>query len=269
MAKFGFKDKREKSTLLSEIDFLRRVHDTQLFEYIVGLFKRKYANSKKEFIDYFEKTYLKKPFDTWNYCKLSHTNIMMTNNTCESFNRIIKDEITDRERKSIMNTIVSFKDYIRLIRNENVKVDISMIIQDNYYVDGDLLRDKKLFYESKKYPDTFYIDVKEEVKLKNKVIDEIERMSISDLDSFKKTYDCVNVLQRTGEIYKCHCYTGFLRGYCRHSIALLIDQCDGPKILFLEAKGKRGRKRKVGNALLVDNDMPKGKGVKRKKPVIR
>lgn len=101
--------KEKRSEILKDIDLIQLSKSKDVFEKASRLFVDKWEGEQKKFMEYFQKEWLE---NNPNWFEGVSKLVPSTNNTLESFNRVIKDENTLRVRLPLSRFAVVLKEYI-------------------------------------------------------------------------------------------------------------------------------------------------------------
>jgi hypothetical protein len=240
--------KEDRGAISEKIDFMRCCIDKQFFIGYLAAFKSEYKHYSK-FISYFEELFLDHPYDIWQYFNI-RPNIFTTNNILESLNNYIKEHLTERKRHTVLDLLNRFKEYCILLKNENLSLTTNLMRKKAIIKKAMLLAEKKLFV---KRDNRYYVDRKGETN----EIDEFitlyrDHKKFKSTSKFEDVYNKFYIQTINGDEIWCNCYQGFIYGYCIHEQALTILVKKESNLLLLMPRAKRGRKKKVTNALQKD-----------------
>lgn len=91
-------DTVKQNTFLSDLATLQLSHSPQIFEFASKLFVTKWRSESNELVTHFENEWLRQ---NPNWYEGYAIRVPSTNNALESFNRLVKDEQTLRERMDL------------------------------------------------------------------------------------------------------------------------------------------------------------------------
>ena len=222
---------------------MHQIDSEENYSFYFDLFKEKYSKFKG-LVD--KLTKIHNEGKKWKFYEVP-SNCPLTNSFTESFNDVIKTEITQRYKLNIPELLTKFKDFIDLKKKEGMKLSNNLGIPDTIMFEApNISKQKDLFFKiTLNHKDYVLLDrylklkpTKDEVKL---------RISMADFDTleeFEKYYYSMILLKKRGREYECYCSEGFRLGYCIHSLAIDITENDN-FVIQLKPNQKPGRKRKV------------------------
>jgi hypothetical protein len=245
------KPKEHIKELLSDLDKLQLCHSDDIFKNVLELFLDKWA-VQKEFVSYFRKQWVDK---NNNWYEGSGLLIPSTNNGLESWNRVIKDEHTLRERLPISHFLQHLFNYVSS--------------WSNHYGSG-----LKIFHSEPEITLQLWTAGYQWAKANRNIsswttadgtaysITQAKRnSSFKTFDEFKETYftNCLITLPIEKEKWKhgtCDCPSFFKQLCCKHivGIAIRLKHALPPpeaKNIPIGEKRKRGRPAKAKKALIV------------------
>lgn len=102
-----FASKNNKSLIVDDIRKMQLAPNRKVFDYMTGLFRRKWRLPEEKFVEYFEKQWLG-AHSNWFEGAADYT--PSTNNSLESHNAVIKRKITFRKRLPLNKFMISMKE---------------------------------------------------------------------------------------------------------------------------------------------------------------
>lgn len=255
--------KSDVDKIIEDIDILQLSKTESIFEKASKLFLEKW-HEKIEFVKYFNKEWLK---CNRNWFEGISDKIPSTNNALESFNRIIKDENTLRERLPVGQFMTMLMIYIETWSNNylvNVKafnydpkIDLSLWTEAYHWAK----QDKIIITEMNSHHQIYFSPSKDERRFSEA---DLKKCKENDFDSFEQ-YKAVmfkiwtTLLPNKNEEWikgKCDCPIYFKKRICKHIVGIAIRKKIAippieAKTLPLGMKRCRGRPSKTKRALLM------------------
>jgi hypothetical protein len=249
--------KEARQEILADIDSLQLSQSTEVFEKASNLFLKKW-NEHKEFVKYFSAEWLK---SNKNWFEGAKKLVPSTNNALESYNRVMKDEDSLRERVSLSRFTVGLIDWIEKW-SDNYKSGIK-VFKAEPEIDLELWTSSYQWAKSKKTISPKTTEAGIVYKIPAHDLTEISE-GIDDWETFDKFK--INGFQSWTTILpkdqndwikgECNCPSFFKKMLCKHIVGLAIRlklavPPPEAKNVPIGTKRKRGRPAKAKKALLV------------------
>ena len=259
-------DSEYQTSIIDNLDTLQLSQNEIIFIKASTLFLTKWKVKKQiAFVKYFEEEWLKS-HNTW-YEDVKYFS-PSTNNSLESFNKIIKDEDTYRERIAFSRFRVIALEIVTKWLNQ-YKNKLKQYIQT-----PTITRDvwTKAYQWAKSGKDVismdcgntidYFVPAADELKISHDAIDVINKMRWKSFDQFKKrafNIWCIKIQKNSSNWMKgiCNCPAFFKYYICKHvvGISIRLKFCKpllAAKDIPIGKKRKRDTPRKATKALLVD-----------------
>jgi hypothetical protein len=256
--------KNQQTEMISDIEALQLSQSRTIFDRASNLFIKKWRKSEPEFIIYFENEWLK-THNLW-FKGVQHFT-PSTNNALESFNRVIKDEKTLRERLPLsrfrilaLETVEKWsKEYANHSKEFMTETTITLELWTKGYQWARMK--KTVISVDNESTVEFSISAGEEVTVSQSDIISVKSMKWNTFQQFKeKAFRVwlVTLPKEKSEWMKgiCNCPSFLKRYMCKHVVGLAIRSkfCTPPieaKNIPIGQKRRRGKPSKAKKALLV------------------
>lgn len=249
------KVKATKDAILSDLTFLQLIATVSYFETALDLFLKKWEN-EADFVAYFKEEWINQ---NPNWYEGAMQNVPSTNNALEATNRVLKDDVTGRERLSIGEFISVLADMIsRYSRRSttDLKMSLTPSIPNLTWSAAHKWAKENHTLVKKRCPngDTY-------ISVRSSNWSEHVKSNWASLLEFKIFYNStwtVTLPSTEKKWLKAHCSCPYYQKkiVCKHVVGISIRMAevtvpeDAKNILFV-AKRKRGRPAKAKKALII------------------
>lgn len=251
-------NKSDQKLILADIAFIQTIATIQEFELARTLFVEKWA-SKTEFIAYFTREWVEKNAN-WFEGVVQH--IPSTNNALEATNRVLKDDITKRERVALSVFISLMVDligrYSRRCNTDQVFATTTTISKNTWVAAHQWAKTAGKLKVHSTHDGNKTISVKSSSFDDEPHIVRSDWKSLSEFKSFyTSTWTVTRIKPETNWLKAiCSCPIYQKQFICKHvvGIAVLIGHVALPadaKNQIIESKRKRGRPTKAKTAYVV------------------
>jgi hypothetical protein len=258
-------DQERRSDIIEDIETLQISSNEQIFKKASDCFVKKWKSKEAEFIKYFQDQWLKS-HENW-YEGVKHYT-PSTNNCLESFNKVIKDEQTLRERlplsrfKELAFEAVQTwsREYATNQKQVITEPTITLSTWTKAYQWAK--SNKEVIIKEEAESIEYYLPTSDSTKVTQADIDVVKNLRWNTFDQFKKRSFHVWILSFPKNLSnwkngKCNCPSFFKEFICKHVVgmALRLKLCKPPpaaKDVPIGEKRKRGRPKLATKALLKD-----------------
>lgn len=251
------KCKKVRANILADITFLQLISNVAKFEKARSLFLTKWAD-ESEFIEYFTDEWIRKNPNWYEGVK---TCVPSTTNALEATNRVLKDDVTGRERLSVGQFISVIADMIgRYSRRSTSDLIFSATptISNVKWSSGYQWAKLQHQLVKKQMPNG---DFSVSVKSSSYTTEDNLLTEWQSLDDFKKFYNSMwyVTLSSTEESWMkslCSCPSFQKEFMCKHVIGIAVRMGDvtvpeEAKKIEIAGKRKRGRPAKAKKAYII------------------
>jgi hypothetical protein len=256
--------KNQQIEMISDIETLQLSQSKKVFDRASNLFLKKWRKGEPEFIKYFEHEWLKS-HNLW-YEGAKHFT-PSTNNALESFNRVIKDESTLRERQPLSRfrilALKTVEKWSKEYANQSKEFKTEATVTLELWTKGYQWAKMKKNVSSVDTDTTveFSIPSGEELAVSQSDIIMVKSLKWNTFQQFKeKAFSVwfVTLPKEKSQWMKgiCNCPSFFKKYMCKHVVGLAIRSrfCTPPvaaKNIPIGQKRRRGRPSKAKKALLI------------------
>ena len=255
-------DKNDESAILNDIRSLQLSSSELIFKKASILLIKKWGKKCPEFIEYFEQQWLTEDLQLCNWYEGVSSNVPSTNNALEAFNRVIKDEITFRQREPLARFKSKMLEMVEKWSNQyniglkNFQTTVP-IFNSDWVVAYNWVKENLPVVQK---DGLYFIPGEDKKALIGSDVSRILLNQWNTFEQFKKRAFSVYVVEMIQidnwlERSKCTCPIFFKEFKCKHIIgmALRLKFCKVPLTARQEAIGqklKRGRIPKAKKALV-------------------
>lgn len=251
-----------KGEIISDIDLLQQCPNEVIFNKAVTLFRKKWKKEDK-FIEYMDAQWLSTHRNWYEGAALFTPS---TNNALESFNLVIKKEITFRERLPLSRFLNVAKTAVETwssqYKNKDRIFSISTTIPTSEWTKGYhwVRQNFQMNKKSEGIINKYYIPSEGEEKFSQEDIRNVEQMKYTTFETFRKRAFKVWIVEIKDNDWEkgvCSC-PRFLKFFiCKHliGVAIRVKLTKPPaeaKNVPIGQKRKRGRPKLATKALIVD-----------------
>jgi len=253
-----------KEEVMDDIDSLQLSSNKEIFEKSICLFQKKWIQKKQnDFVGYMKQMWLT---THKNWYEGVARNTPSTNNALESFNNVIKNEDTLRERLPLSRFLqLCLNSTERWSRNSVDKVFSDFpTIELQQWTDAYCWAKSNLIVSQSIGKNTieYYCSPKNKTKVTDEAISKLKEMCWKTFEQFKKRAFAVWIVELPKESHKwqegsCTCPFFLKKFICKHilGIAIRLKYVKPPpaaKQIPIGEKRKRGRPKKATRALIVE-----------------
>lgn len=254
--------------LLADLRSLQLVYDKKLFDLGWKLISKKWKKSEPEFVDYFEKVYIKANSNWFEGCA---NRTPKTNNSLETFNRLMKQQQTFYLRKPLNQFI---QQSLSIVEERSKAYEMDKAAPTTTVTVADELKLKAWKYSKtakttvmERTEDLTHFYVFAGDNMSKITLDDVRKWEQSKFKNFNEFVQKVFSMHKVTfvdvsdwELGKCTC-AFYLKNYmCKHILMLAYRLCilDPPDDLIKQVetpapkKNPRGRPKKATKALIRD-----------------
>jgi hypothetical protein len=258
-------DKERRLDIIEDIETLQISANEHVFKKASECFIKKWKSKEAEFIKYFQEQWLKS-HENW-YEGVKHYT-PSTNNCLESFNKVIKDEQTLRERLPLSRFKELAFEAVRkwskeYATNQKQVINETTITLSTWTKAYQWAKsNKEVIINEEEESLEYYLPTSCSTKVAQTDVDIVKNLRWNTFDQFKKRAFQVWILsfpknKSNWKNAKCNCPTFFKEFICKHVVgmALRLKLCKPPpaaKDVPIGEKRKRGRPKLASKALLKD-----------------
>lgn len=222
--------KNQKSEIISDIEVLQLSQSREIFNKASNMFIQKWRDLQPEFIKYFENEWLTKRNMWFEGVKILTPS---TNNALESFNRVIKDEGTLRERLPIsrfrivaLETVQKWsKEYAINLKEFKSTATITLDLWTQGYQWAK--KKKKVFTDENEDSIEYSLAAGDRINLSKSEIDMVKSMNWNSFQQFKENAFSIYfvIMPKEHSLWTkgtCTCPSFFKKFMCKHVVGLAI-----------------------------------------------